>query len=170
MIRGSLGDESGRRRPQVSAQVAIPAQSLAGEVTFLIDTGADSTLLAPADATRLGLDMARIASSPNATVDLDAPWEGRENLWLRLTAGPLSPVAATLDRLGYGPVIQFGPLLGYVHQSTTRPRIRIVRHPLWQDDHPGWVDARTATEQDYPGYQVMSANQFRLLRRPADYV
>ncbi len=67
MIRGTLRDERGRRRPFVVAAVGIPALGVAGDVAFLVDTGADSTLLAPRDVTRLGIDLQRLPEGPPST-------------------------------------------------------------------------------------------------------
>lgn len=64
MIRGYFDGPPGRRRPFVTATLTIPALTLAGEVHFLVDTGADSTLLAPRDATVLGIDPSRLAPGP----------------------------------------------------------------------------------------------------------
>lgn len=60
MIHGYFGGPQGRRRPFVIADVAIPAIGIAGTVHFLVDTGADSTLLAPRDAIQLRIDLARL--------------------------------------------------------------------------------------------------------------
>ena len=54
MLVGRFGNSSGR--PYISARVAIPSLGLVGSVSFLIDTGADTTLLTPADATKIGFD------------------------------------------------------------------------------------------------------------------
>jgi hypothetical protein len=54
MIRGRF--EGLRRRPFVTAHLALPSQQIAGEVSFLVDTGADSIVLAPTDALFLGID------------------------------------------------------------------------------------------------------------------
>lgn len=63
MIRGRYSLD-GRRRALVSAYVSIPSQNLLGEVIFLIDTGADTTVLAPRDALKLQLDVAPLAPGP----------------------------------------------------------------------------------------------------------
>ena len=119
---------------------------------------------------RLALDMAWLAADPTATVDLDSPWAGRENPWRRLCVGPQAPVPATLARLHFGPAVQFGELRGYVHQGP-RGRIRVERHPLWQDDHPAWQTACAAARVQYPAHGPPEAiNPFHLLRRPADYL
>jgi predicted aspartyl protease len=61
VIRGYLAGVPGRRRPVVVAEVEIPAQAVRGSVRFLIDTGADSTILAPRDAFLLGPDVSQLA-------------------------------------------------------------------------------------------------------------
>ena len=53
MLRGRFGESSGR--PYVSARVFVPRLGLAGNVSFIFDTGADSTVLMPADAVTLGV-------------------------------------------------------------------------------------------------------------------
>ncbi len=67
MIRGFLLGAPGRLRPFVTARVAIPSQQIVGDVDFLIDTGADATLLAPGDAIDLGLDVAALPQGPRST-------------------------------------------------------------------------------------------------------
>jgi predicted aspartyl protease len=67
MIRGFFHEEGGRRRPFITAHLAIPSQSASGDVEFLVDTGADSTVLAPADAIFLGLDVARFRRGTPST-------------------------------------------------------------------------------------------------------
>lgn len=60
MIRGRLlGVPGGVLRPFVLAQVAIPSHNIAGKVYFLLDTGADLTVLGPSDASRLKIDTTR---------------------------------------------------------------------------------------------------------------
>jgi len=56
MIRGRFEGLPGRRRPYVTAHLTIPSQNISGEVSFLVDTGADSIVLAPTDALFLGID------------------------------------------------------------------------------------------------------------------
>ena len=60
MLHGRFGESSGR--PYVAARVVIPRLGLAGNVSFLFDTGADSTVLMPADAATLGVDYALLAN------------------------------------------------------------------------------------------------------------
>ena len=44
----------------------LASQAISDDVDFLVDTGADSTVLAPADAARLGIDTARLLSCPQS--------------------------------------------------------------------------------------------------------
>ncbi len=64
MIRGYFGGVPGRRRPFVVAHLTIPTLALVGTVHFLVDTGADSTVLAPRDATALRIDVSRLPAGP----------------------------------------------------------------------------------------------------------
>lgn len=57
-VRGRFGGTSGR--PYVEARLFLPAIGIEGDVSFLVDTGADSTCLSATDATRLGVDMGRL--------------------------------------------------------------------------------------------------------------
>lgn len=56
MIRGRFEGPPGRRRPFVTAHLFISSQNISGDVSFLVDTGADSIVLAPTDALFLGID------------------------------------------------------------------------------------------------------------------
>ncbi|HYS48610.1 MAG TPA: retropepsin-like aspartic protease [Xanthobacteraceae bacterium] len=54
MLRGRLGITSGA--PYIEARISFPRLRLQGLVLFLIDTGADGTVLMPADSKRIGID------------------------------------------------------------------------------------------------------------------
>lgn len=56
MIRGYFRGPPGRLRPYVVARLTIAVANAARDVHFLIDTGADSTVVAPRDAIALELD------------------------------------------------------------------------------------------------------------------
>lgn len=115
---------------------------------------------------RLALDMARLVLDAASVVDINSPWGNVENPWLNLVQGS---IPATIEQLGYGESVQFGTLFGYVNSG--RKTIRILRHPLWNDDHPEWIAAKTAAQTQYPDYQnVEPANPFMVLRRPGDCV
>ena len=64
MIRGYLGGPPGRLRPFVVAALAIPDLDVSGAIHFLVDTGADATVLSPRDATVLALNPARLPPGP----------------------------------------------------------------------------------------------------------
>ncbi|RUS92548.1 hypothetical protein DSM106972_098810 [Dulcicalothrix desertica PCC 7102] len=116
---------------------------------------------------RLALDMARLVSNSSIKVDLSSPWSSCiQNPWLSLLN---NAVPATLQRLGYRPPTQFKTLTGYVHQNPKRKIILILRHPLWQDDHPEWIAASIEALAQYPTYTVTDANPFMVLRRPGGY-
>ncbi|MEH2229770.1 MAG: DEAD/DEAH box helicase [Nostoc sp.] len=116
---------------------------------------------------RLALDMARLVSNPSSVVDLNSAWGNFQNPWLNLVQ---SPIPGTLQRLGYSSPVQFGTLTGYVHQNPQRRTIRILRHPLWNDDHPEWIAALADAQAQYPANQVEPVNPFMVIRRPGDCV
>jgi DEAD/DEAH box helicase domain-containing protein len=114
---------------------------------------------------RLALDMARLVSNPASAIDLNSSWGNFQNPWLNLVQ---CPIPAALQRLGYGGSVPFGTLTGYVHQNARRRTIKMIRHPLWNDDHPEWIAAVVIARSQYPGYQVEAVNPFMILRRPGD--
>ena len=54
MLRGRFGDTSGR--PYMEGYVLLPRLGWSGNVSFIFDTGADTSLLMPLDAQRMGID------------------------------------------------------------------------------------------------------------------
>jgi Lhr-like helicase len=114
---------------------------------------------------RLALDMARLLSNPASPIDLNSSWGNFQNPWFSLVQ---NPIPAALQRLGYGTSVQFGTLTGYVHQDARRRTIKMIRHPLWNDDHPEWIAAVAIARSQYSAYQVEAANPFMVLRRPGD--
>ena len=114
---------------------------------------------------RLALDMARLVSNPSSTIDLHSAWGNFQNPWLNLAQ---NQIPETLQRLGYASPVTFATLTGFVHNSWRK--VRILRHPLWNNDHPEWIAAAVNGQAQYPAYQVKSANPFMVLRRPGDCV
>ena len=55
MLDGRFGDTSGR--PYVEGRVHFPRFDLEGDVSFLVDTGADASLLNPGDVVRIGVNI-----------------------------------------------------------------------------------------------------------------
>lgn len=115
---------------------------------------------------RLALDMVQLARSSSTTIDLATPWGSKTNAWTYLTD---KKIPAIMSRLFYEDRIQFGNLYGYLHRNSKRKEIRIVRHPLWQDDHPEWLAAKADAEAKHPGHAVLPMNPFIALRQPAKY-
>lgn len=64
MLRGRFGDTSGR--PYVEGRLLFPRLALAANISFLVDTGADTSLLMPGDGTRMGLDYSLLAGDNEA--------------------------------------------------------------------------------------------------------
>ena len=54
MLSGRFGDTSGR--PYIEGRLSLTRLNLAADVSFVIDTGSDCTVLMPLDATRINLD------------------------------------------------------------------------------------------------------------------
>ena len=53
MITGSFGEGSGR--PLIEGKIIPPRLAVEGDVSFLMDTGADTSVLMPSDAKNLGV-------------------------------------------------------------------------------------------------------------------
>ncbi len=115
---------------------------------------------------RLALDMARLATSSSAAIDLVTLWDERENPWYIM----LQSVAATMQRLGFQKPEKVNQLNFYVHKNPRRKLIRIERHPLWTDEHPNYVAVEAALKEQYPHHNIKPMNPFMALRRPSEYV
>ena len=63
MIVGRFSDQGEILRPFVRGRLTIPGHEQASQqiIEFLVDTGADTTLLSPVDADALGLDTSALA-------------------------------------------------------------------------------------------------------------
>lgn len=59
MLIGRFEEASGR--PYIEARVTFINQNISGDLFFLVDTGADSCLLMPADGLRIGLDYEQLS-------------------------------------------------------------------------------------------------------------
>lgn len=58
MLIGRFGNTS--TAPYIDAHVIIGGLNLSGPISFLLDTGADQTVIMPTDGTRLGIDFAAL--------------------------------------------------------------------------------------------------------------
>jgi len=57
-MRGRFGDTSGR--PYIEGRLFIPRLNITTDISFLVDTGADHTLLNPLDGIRMGMDYSQL--------------------------------------------------------------------------------------------------------------
>lgn len=62
MIRGFFREDGPVQRPYLHCRIELPAGYAANteQIAFLVDTGADATMLSPAIAERVGLDIASL--------------------------------------------------------------------------------------------------------------
>lgn len=58
MLTGRFGDTSGR--PYIEGRLVLPRLGLQADISFLIDTGADTSLLHPTDGKVLGIDYSKL--------------------------------------------------------------------------------------------------------------
>ena len=62
MLRGTFGgrygDTSGR--PYLEGRLILPRIGIAGNISFLVDTGADASMIMPLDGKRLGIDYSQL--------------------------------------------------------------------------------------------------------------
>ncbi len=117
---------------------------------------------------RLALDMARIATSDSAKVDLFTDWNGRPNPWRNLLEGTKATVPTILEQLGYDKPTSLGTLR--IYKCSGRQKLLIECHPLWQEDHPEYRDTYLAAQRSFPTFEIRPINPFMALRRPADYI
>ena len=68
MIQGYFSTIGATRRPFVYASLQFPVlNELHYGVEFLVDTGADRTMLSPSDATRIGIDLSTLSLGARST-------------------------------------------------------------------------------------------------------
>jgi predicted aspartyl protease len=65
VIIGRFGDTSGR--PFVEGHFLLPSQNLRGNISFLVDTGTDLTMIMPDDSQRLGIDLDNLSGQQETT-------------------------------------------------------------------------------------------------------
>ena len=58
MLRGRFGDTSGR--PYIEGRLIFPNLKIRSDISFLVDTGADRSLLLPNDGMRIGIDYTKL--------------------------------------------------------------------------------------------------------------
>lgn len=73
MLVGRFGDTSGA--PYLEARVVIPRLRLTGLISFLVDTGADGTVLMPADSRKLTINFGALRN-PITSEGIGGPAKG----------------------------------------------------------------------------------------------
>jgi DEAD/DEAH box helicase domain-containing protein len=119
---------------------------------------------------RLALDMARLAHDSNTPIDLSTDWRiggtTFPNPWRRLFEGAHNPVQMLLQQIGFTPEGNCNGLPAY--QSGNR--VLLLRHPLWNDEHPDWKQGLQEATSQFTGRQIAAANPFRVLRQTVKYL
>ena len=64
MLNGRFGHRTGR--PYVDGRVIFPRLGMRGDISLLVDTGADASLLSAADALNVGVEFHRLATRSEA--------------------------------------------------------------------------------------------------------
>lgn len=111
---------------------------------------------------RLASDMVRILAG-----DTDTPsFEG--SYWSTLVEGTSSPIATSLRQLDFQRIDIGGEVPAFSLQRRGQVSTLIVRHPLWVDEHPEVMRARTTIGRQHPSAVVKVASPLVLLRRPTE--
>ncbi len=114
---------------------------------------------------RLAIDMAHLALSACHVPDLVAPVNGQNNPWQNLCNGENAPVPAIMESLGYvGEADMFG---FQTFKHTKFDQVRIVRHPLWTDNHLSYEAVKREAENRFNNCQILPLNPFEIMRHPA---
>jgi len=64
MLRGRFGDTSGR--PYIEGRLILPRLGVRGDISFLVDTGADGSVLHPADGVLMGIEYSRLTNEESS--------------------------------------------------------------------------------------------------------
>ena len=68
MLSGRFGGTT--KRPFLEGFLGIPRLRVSGRLSFMVDTGADTSLLAPTDALMIGIDFRRCTPKPGRVVGI----------------------------------------------------------------------------------------------------
>ena len=86
MLRGRFGNTSGR--PYVEGRLIVPRLHAAGDISFLVDTGADETFLMPGDGLTIGLDYSLLTDLNTDARGAGGPIASyREQAWVAFADG-----------------------------------------------------------------------------------
>ena len=101
MLSGRFGNTSGR--PYIEGRLIIPRLNVQGDFSFLVDTGADTTLLMPGDGVTLGLDYSQLLNRNDDARGAGGRFTGySESAWLVFSEGDnLLGYAISLAILAY---------------------------------------------------------------------
>jgi len=61
MLQGRFGNTSGR--PYIEGRLSFPRLGIAGDISFLMDTGADTSVIMPIDSGRMGVDVNQLTTT-----------------------------------------------------------------------------------------------------------
>ena len=118
---------------------------------------------------RLALDMAYMLTNKDGVLNLNSGG-GNPGYWSKLVYGDSSPVKTTLEGLNYLLYPDdFNGLPAYTRELGDAKKLVIIRHPLWNDSHPIWADAKSQATDRFPDHEITDANAFRFLSRIAMY-
>lgn len=116
---------------------------------------------------RLALDMSRLASNPETTIDLHSPWEGMRNPWSAFFFGEACPAAQILGQFGFERQEAANGLPVFISQG--HGKALVAAHPLWDlNTNQTYLTAREDAMNTYDISNAAPVNPFRLLRRPVD--
>ncbi|MGC8604005.1 MAG: hypothetical protein ACP5VS_09980 [Desulfomonilaceae bacterium] len=117
---------------------------------------------------RLALDMGRLASNPDANIDIHSAIDGSiDNYWLPLVEGRHATVSRSLAQFGY----EWLDVEGFpCFISKRRKKALVASHPLWTADHRHYTRTASLLKLDDPAIQVCALDLFMAVRRPADYI
>ncbi len=85
-MSGRFGNTSSR--PYVEGRLVIPRLRVGGDLSFLVDTGADETFLMPGDALTVGLDYSQLQNLDNSSRGAGGPIDSyHEDAWIAFSDG-----------------------------------------------------------------------------------
>ena len=154
---------------QPNGQESITAKWLSGTHSTECDTSCNQCLRDYSNMPyhglldwRLALDMARMACG-ETEVDLSSDWGGRRNPW----QSTIGTIPAAMENLRFRE-IESGTAMRVFKNN--RSKILVEIHPLWQSDHPLYLETKQRLKAENFGCDIQPMNPFRAIRRPTDYV
>lgn len=118
---------------------------------------------------RLALDMTRLLQDPAAPLDLVSDWGDQPNPWQALIAST-GPLAAIFGQLNYDQREEHSGVVVYSNLNASTPKIRLLRHPLWTDQHPVCLALSEQYYARFPRANLKWLNPWLLIRRPGEAI